>query len=239
MSIYDQEIELLDLNFLNLSIESCPKISFLEIEIDKDISSYKPYLENYFSLPGNKKTNFFTDISNYISYERGQPTHCFDRETITESLTFCDKYCDEDFKTLLGEKIRLKDKNCVFAADDEIVSLAGVMGGESTACSKKQKKFWWNALILILRSIIGKAVKYNLKSDAAHKFERGVDFASQEKVLRRFISVIKDHVPIKSLKMKTFIGKEFEDKYLPVEIEKVNKILGTNLKYEEYVNLSK
>ena len=87
-SIYDQEIELLDLNFLNLSIESCPKISFLEIEIDKDISSYKPYLENYFSLPGNKKTNFFTDISNYISYERGQPTHCFDRETITESLTF-------------------------------------------------------------------------------------------------------------------------------------------------------
>ena len=234
-SIYDQEIELLDLNFLNLSIESCPKISFLEIEIDKDISSYKPYLENYFSLPGNKKTNFFTDISNYISYERGQPTHCFDRETITESLTFCDKYCDEDFKTLLGEKIRLKDKNCVFAVDDEIVSLAGVMGGESTACSKETKKVLVECAYFNPEVIIGKAVKYNLKSDAAHKFERGVDFASQEKVLRRYISVIKDHVPIKSLKMKTFIGKEFEDKYLPVEIEKVNRILGTNLKYEDYV----
>ena len=35
--------------------------------------------------------------------------------------------------------------------------------------------------------------------------------------------------------MKTFIGKEFEDKYLPVEIEKINNILGTNLKYEDYV----
>ena len=62
--IYDEEIESLDLNFTNLSIESCPKISFLEIEIDKDISSYKPYLENYFLLPGTKKTNFFRDVSN-------------------------------------------------------------------------------------------------------------------------------------------------------------------------------
>ncbi len=234
-SIYDQEIELLDLNFLNLSIESCPKISFLEIEIDKDTSSYKTYLENYFSLPGNKKTNFFTDISNYISYERGQPTHCFDREKITDSLTFCDKYCDEDFKTLLGEKIRLKDWNCVFAADGEVVSLAGVMGGESTACSKETKKVLVECAYFNPEAIIGKTIKYNLKSDAAHKFERGVDFASQEKVLRRYISVVKDHVPIKSLKMKTFIGEEFEDKYLPIEIEKVNNILGTNLKYEEYV----
>ena len=37
--IYDEDIDKLDLNFKNLSEEVCPKISFLEIEIDKDISS--------------------------------------------------------------------------------------------------------------------------------------------------------------------------------------------------------
>ena len=233
--IYDEEIESLDLNFKNLSVESCPKISFLEIEIDKDISPYKKYLENFFLLPGNKKTNFFTDISNYISYERGQPTHCFDRETITERLTFCHKSCDEEFKTLLGKKIRLRDKNCIFMVDDEIISLAGIMGGESTACTKETKKVLVECAYFNPESIIGKTVKYNLRSDAAHKFERGVDFASQEKVLRRFISIVREHVSIKSLKMKTFIGRDFEDKYLPIEIEKINKILGTKLKYEDYV----
>jgi len=233
--IYDEEIESLDLNFTNLSIESCPKISFLEIEIDKDISSYKPYLENYFLLPGNKKTNFFTDVSNYISYERGQPTHCFDRETINESLTFCDKSCDEDFKTLLGEKIRLRGKNCIFMVDDEIISLAGVMGGESTACSKETKKVLVECAYFNPEAIIGKMIKYNLRSDAAYKFERGVDFASQEKVLRRYISIVKDHVNIKSLKMKTFIGKDFKDKYLTMDTDKINKILGTDLKYDDYV----
>tara|TARA_B100000401_G_scaffold223851_1_gene151514 strand:+ start:1280 stop:3187 length:1908 start_codon:yes stop_codon:yes gene_type:complete len=233
--IYDEEIEPLDINFTNLSTESCPKISFLEIEIDKDISPYKSYLENYFLLPDNKKTNFFTDISNYVSYERGQPTHCFDRETINESLTFCDKSCDEDFKTLLGEKIRLREKNCIFLVDDKIISLAGVMGGESTACSKETKKVLVECAYFNPEAIIGKMIKYNLKSDAAHKFERGVDFASQEKVLRRYISIVKDHAHIKSLKMKTFIGKDLEDKYLPIDIEKINKVLGTDLKYDDYV----
>ena len=233
--IYDEEIESLDINFTNLSTESCPKISFLEIEIDKDISPYKSYLENYFLLPDNKKTNFFTDISNYVSYERGQPTHCFDRETINESLTFCDKSCDEDFKTLLGEKIRLREKNCIFLVDDKIISLAGVMGGESTACTKETKKVLVECAYFNPEAIIGKMIKYNLKSDAAHKFERGVDFASQEKVLRRYISIVKDHAHIKSLKMKTFIGKDLEDKYLPIDIEKINKVLGTDLKYDDYV----
>ena len=157
--IYDEEIESLDINFTNLSTESCPKISFLEIEIDKDISPYKPYLENYFLLPGNKKTNFFTDISNYVSYERGQPTHCFDRETINESLTFCNKSCDEDFKTLLGEKIRLREKNCIFLVDDKIISLAGVMGGESTACTKETKKVLVECAYFNPEAIIGKMIR--------------------------------------------------------------------------------
>ena len=59
----------LDIDFENLSKDDCRKISFLEIEIQEINIDYKPYLENYFSALGNNKTNFFTDISNYISYE--------------------------------------------------------------------------------------------------------------------------------------------------------------------------
>ena len=234
--IYDEEIESLDIDFKNLSIESCPKISFIEIEIGEDISSYKPYLENFFLLPGNKKTNFFTDISNYLSYERGQPTHCFDRKKITKSLTLCYRSCHENFSTLLGSEIRLRDKNCVFTVDNKIISLAGIIGGESTACTKETKKVLVECAYFNPEVIIGKTIKYNLKSDAAHKFERGVDFRSQEKVLRRFVSIVKDHVSIKSLKMKTFIGKDYEDKYLPIETGKINDILGTTLKKDDFIN---
>tara|TARA_Y100000741_G_scaffold25127_1_gene18222 strand:+ start:27528 stop:29435 length:1908 start_codon:yes stop_codon:yes gene_type:complete len=234
--IYEADIEILEFGFKNLAFKSCPKISFLEIEIDKNISPYKAYLENYFSKLGNNKTNFFTDISNYISYERGQPTHCFERESITNDLTFSNRTCAESFKTLLGNKIKLEGKNCVFTINDEIVSLAGVMGGESTACSTNTRKVLVECAYFNPEDIIGKTVKYNLKSDAAHKFERGVDIASQEIVLRRFISIVQDHTSIKSLRMNSFIGNKIKERYLPIETERINKILGTKLTTDEYVN---
>ncbi len=235
--IYDEDLDQLEIDFRNLSTDCCPKISFLEIEIDKVISPYKEYLENYFSLLGNNKTNFFTDISNYILYERGQPTHCFERESITEDLIFSNQSCDESFKTLLGNEIKLEGKNCVFKSGDKIISLAGVMGGESTACTQRTRKVLVECAYFNPEEIIGKTVKYNLKSDAAHRFERGVDIESQEKVLRRFIRIVKDHASIKSLRIKTFIGKRSEDKYLQIETEKINKILGTKLKKDEYISL--
>ncbi len=234
--IYEEDIDQLDLNFKNESVESCPKISFLEIEIDENISPYKPYLENYFLNLGNNKINFFTDISNYISYEMGQPTHCFDSELITNQLVFSNRDCNDSFKTLLGNEVKLEGKNCVFTIDGEIVSLAGVMGGESTACSAKTKKVLVECAYFNPEDIIGKTVKYNLKSEAAHKFERGVDIFIQEEVLRRFITVVQDHTTIKSLKIKTFDSNNFQEKYLPIDVEGVNKILGTKLKKEEYIN---
>ncbi len=234
--IYDEDLDQLEIDFRNLSTDCCPKISFLEIEIDEEISPYKEYLENYFSLLGNNKTNFFTDISNYILYERGQPTHCFERESITEDLIFSNQSCDESFKTLLGNEIKLEGKNCVFKCGDKIISLAGVMGGESTACSQRTRKVLVECAYFNPEEIIGKTVKYNLKSDAAYRFERGVDIESQEKVLKRFIRVVKDHASIKSLRIKTFIGKHSEDKYLQIETEKINKILGTKLKKDEYIS---
>ena len=72
-----------------------------------------------------------------------------------------------------------------FYIDDKIISLAGIMGGESTACTKETKKVLVECAYFNPEAIIGKTIKYNLKSDAAHKFERGVDFASQEKVFEK------------------------------------------------------
>ena len=236
---YEEDIDELDLNFINLSVDACPKISFLEIEIDEEVIPYKPYLENYFSLLGVNKTNFFADISNYISYERGQPTHCFDKELLTKDLTFRYKNCQESFKTLLGSEVKLEGKNCVFTSGEEIISLAGIMGGESTCCSSKTRKVLVECAYFNPEAIIGKSIKYNLKSDAAHKFERGVDRESQEKVLRRFITVVKDHALVKSLRIKTFVGSDFDEIYLPIETEKINKILGINLSKEQYIGFLK
>ena len=238
--IFQGDIKELNLDFKNLSPEVCPKISFLEIEIEGNTNEYKPYLENYFSLLGNKKVNFFTDISNYISYELGQPTHCFDSSTINNQLIFENKICEKSFKTLLGSEINLSDKNCIFSANNEIISLAGVMGGMSTACSTSTKKALIECAYFIPEAIIGKSVKYNLASDAAHKFERGVDIQSQEEVLRRFIEVVRDHISINNIKIQTFDEGQAQKINIPIDVTRINKILGIDLEEEKYLtHLSK
>ncbi len=234
-NIFQQDIEKLNLNFKNLSPDVCPKISFLEIEIEDDIKDYKPYIERYFSILGNKKVNFFTDISNYVSYELGQPTHCFDSDTINDQLIFENRICKESFHTLLGSDLNLTGENCVFSVNNEIISLAGVMGGMSTACSKRTTKALIECAFFEPEAIIGKSIKYNLISDAAHKFERGVDIQSQEIVIRRFIEIIKDHAPIKNIKFQTFGEAQGHKANIPINVKRINKILGIDLEEEKFL----
>ena len=234
--IYQDDIENLDIEFKNLSENNCPKISFLEIDISETTSNYKPYLDNYFNVLGNNKTNLFTDISNYISYELGQPTHCFDRKSINNKLIFENKDLNSSFKTLLGTEINLVGKNCVFSMNDEVISLAGVMGGASTACNNNTRSVLVECAYFHPEAIIGKSVKYNLSSDAAYKFERGVDVCSQEKTLRRFIKILEDHTNIKSIKLKSFISKNHENISIPIDVDKINKILGTNINETQYLS---
>ena len=239
VDIFEDNFDSLEIDFENLSPSDCPQISFLEIEIEEATENYKPYLENYFSGLGNKKTNFFTDISNFISYELGQPTHCFNREAVKNKLIFENKDCKNTFKTLLNSEITLEDYNCVFTLDGEIISLAGVMGGASTACSRETKKVLVECAYFNPESIIGKSIKYNLISDASHKFERGVDIALQEMVLRRFTKVVQDHAKLKSIRLKSFTAGLIKSTSIPIDVKKINNILGTSLEKDEYIRCLK
>lgn len=235
LDIFEGDIEQLDIDFKNFAPKDCPKVTFLEIEIEEVSDSYQPYLANYLSCLDKKKTNIFTDISNYISYEIGQPTHCYNSDNINSTLIFENKECNDKFMTLLGSEINLTGQNCVFSLDDAVISLAGVMGGASTACSNETKKVLVECAYFNPESIIGKSIKYNLKSDAAHKFERGVDIAAQEYTLRRFIKIVEEHAKIKTVKMKSFSENDLSIHELEIDINKINKILGTQLNEEEYL----
>jgi len=240
LNIYEDKIRDLDLDFTNLSKETCPKISFLEIEIAGPVDIYEDYLESYYKKMGINKNNFFTDISNYLSYELGQPTHCFDKEQLTGNIVFEYKDCSEEFETLLGKKIQLTGKNCVFSNNGKIISLAGVMGGQKTACSKSSTKVLVECAFFNPEAIIGQTTKYNLQSDAAHKFERCTDIDSHEKVLRRFIKIVEDHVEIKSLRISSFEYQEMSEKKIEREVTKINSILGTSISDDFYkINLEK
>ena len=232
---YDADIPESNLAFENKAQDLCPNISFVEIEIEGKVKDYAPYLENYFKDLKLNKNNLFTDISNYLAYETGQPTHCYDSSRINGPLVLEKRNKQEKFKTLLGSEIELKGENLVFTINDVAVDLAGTMGDESTSCSEETTKVLVECAYFKPEEILGKARQYNLNSEASYKFERGVDFLSQEQVLRRFIAVVADHAKIKSLAFKTE-QRKVDKTEVEFDSDRLNKIIGTELTETEQKN---
>ena len=232
--IYEDELAKLDLNFFNKTIDECPEISFLNIQINDQVSEYKDYLNDYFIDLNINKNNFFTDVSNYVAYEMGQPTHSYDFSLIEDDITLQEFTSTSSFKTLLGNNIELEGSNLVFTSKGKIINLSGVVGGIETACSRTTKDALIECAYFRPDSIIGKAVKYNIHSDASHKFERGTDPLCHERVLRRFIEIVKDHAEIYKLEIYRNSSYDLKEAELEFNLEKINKILGLNISAEVY-----
>ena len=231
---YEDKLEKLEINFKNNSAEDCPNISFLSIEVDEIPDLYEDYLESYFTTFKINKNNFFTDISNYVAYEIGQPTHCYDILSIDNEIEFTSENLNENFETLLNKNIILSGSNCVFKSNNEVINLAGVMGSKSTACSEETKKVLIECAYFKPESIIGKAQKYNLHSDASYKFERGVDPSMLEKAIRRFIKIVSDHTKIVDFKYANFQSKDLPLKKIKYDLQKIQNIIGTEIQDKIY-----
>ena len=234
--VFTEKLNELQLDFENLSKNTCPNISFLKLEIDQVPEMYKNSLDNYFTDLGLNKNNFFTDVSNYLSYETGQPTHCYDGDKMGGKLLFHEIEKSEEFETLLDKKIALTGKNPVFSLNDIVINLAGVVGGKSTSCSTNTKTVIVECAFFQPEAIIGKSVKYDIQSEASHKFERGVDPDCHERVLRRFIKLVDDHADIKEISIISYDSKYNPIHQLPVNVQKINQIIGINITENEYLN---
>ena len=235
LEISDQAIDSLDIAFNNHSPKDCPKISFLNIEIDSQVKKYKPYLESYFADLDIKKNNFFTDISNYLAYEIGQPTHCYDFSKLGQSLDFNNLEINEKFITITDQSIELSGNNCVFFSDNKLINLAGVMGGKNTCCEDSTTNVLIECAYFNPESIIGKSVKYDLQSDAAYKFERGVDPQEHDQALRRFIKIVLDHTKVKNLAILSQDSKNVSPRHLDRDAALISRILGTELSEDFYI----
>ena len=234
--IYSNDIPILELDFTNNADDECPSISFLNIEIEKPNTAYCNYLEDYFTDLEINKNNFFTDISNYLAYEMGQPTHCYDFDTLEGNISLENKEISTQFKSLLGKSIELSNKNLVFMNNKNVINLAGIMGDIKSACSKNTTNVLVECAYFRPESIMGKAIKYNLHSDASHKFERGVDINCHENVLRRFIQIVDDNAKINKVEIYKNSLKSFKRTKLDFNIRKVNTILGTDVNSAFYKN---
>ena len=143
---------------------------------------------------GQRSVSPLVDISNYVMFELGRPSHIFDLDKISGGLNVRWGKEGETLKLLSGNTIKIDDfiKVGVIADDKEVESLAGIMGGDATAVSDDTKNIYIEAAFWFPKAVAGRSRHFNFSTDAGHRFERGVDPEFTTEHIERITALVLD-----------------------------------------------
>ncbi len=124
---------------------------------------------------GVRPLSLLVDVTQYVMLELGQPMHAFDRDTLTGPIGVRRARAGEGVKLLDGRDVVLDEQFLAITDADRVIALAGVMGGFDTRVTQTTRNVFLEAAHFAPEAIIGRGRKLGLHTDAAHRFERGVD----------------------------------------------------------------
>lgn len=139
---------------------------------------------------GQRSVAPLVDISNYVMFELGRPSHIFDLDRIAGDLHVRWAKAGEQIELLNGKTIELQTDVGVIADAEKPESLAGIMGGEATAVGDATRNVYIEAAFWWPEAVAGRSRRLGFATEAGHRFERGVDAASIPEHLERITALV-------------------------------------------------
>jgi phenylalanyl-tRNA synthetase beta chain len=141
---------------------------------------------------GQRPINNIVDITNYILHETGQPLHAFDAAAITGGTIIVKTLPQNTPFTTLDEKERKLDNTDLMICNaEEGMCIAGVFGGAKSGVKEHTKNIFLESAWFNPTSIRKTSFRHGLRSEAAVRFEKGVDISNVVNVLKRAALLIK------------------------------------------------
>lgn len=205
----------------------CPRYMAAEVSNIKIMPS-TAIMQRRLKAVGLRPINNIVDVTNYILIEIGQPMHAFDKSLIRGGEIIVRRADDGEEVTALDEKPRKLDSSMLTIRDKEgAVAIAGVMGGLNSAINDNTKDIIFESAKFMRDNIRRTSRVLNLRSDSSTRYERGIDFLSQELGIKRALSIISDNGwGDISTGIIDELAEDLTPKSISVEIEKINEILG-------------
>ena len=193
------------------------------------------WLQNRLIQLGMRPINSIVDISNYVMLELGQPNHTFDLAKVPNGRLRVRRAVEgETLVTLDDVERTLTEIDGVIADEsDQVVSLAGVMGGASTEISDSTtdvllEMAWWDP-----PSISRTVKRLNLPSEASTRFRRGADWGENiDRAMNRFIQLATEQGAVAVAGQVDVAGTTPDRTPIRVRAGKVNGLIGTDLSAE-------
>ena len=134
------------------------------------------WMQRRLTMAGQRPINNIVDISNYVMLELGTPNHTFDADQVAQHhIVVRTAKPGETLKTLDGRTHALATDHLLVCDPVQALSVAGVMGGESSEVSPTTTNVLVEAAVWEPTIIRRMSTAFKLRSEASKRFERGVD----------------------------------------------------------------
>ncbi len=172
--------------------EACARYSGILIDGVK-VGPSPIWLKNKLQAIGARSINNIVDITNFILHETGQPLHAFDAAKIQGKKVVVKKCAPNSLFTTLDEKERkLSAEDLMICDIEKPMCIAGVFGGLHSGVSATTNRIFLESAWFENVHIRKTSVFHGLRTDAATRFEKGVDIANTVKVLEKAAAMIQE-----------------------------------------------
>ncbi|SNS58533.1 phenylalanyl-tRNA synthetase beta subunit [Geodermatophilus saharensis] len=173
--------------------DRCDRFSMVALE-DLDPAAPSPWwLRRRLTECGIRSISLAVDVTNFVMLELGQPMHAFDRAAVTGPVTVRLARDGEELTTLDGTTRELTGDDLLITDDTGPIGLAAVMGGENTEIGDASSAVLLEAAHWEPTGVSRTARRHRLPSEAAKRFERGVDPEMTVVALARAAELLAEH----------------------------------------------
>ena len=191
---------------------------------------------------GHRSISALVDITNYVMLTLGQPMHVYDLDRLSGGLTARMAKAGESIKLLNEQTHEMQDDVLVIADDEKAVGMAGVMGSWDSKAELSTKNIFLEAAFFAPEVIQGKTRRYKFTSDAAHRFERGVDFMGQIEALEYATALVQqicggegDENPVQIGPVSEVVGELPQRETVSMRVARACKVIGVEIPAEQMV----
>lgn len=217
--------------------EACPRYAGLVIR-GVQTGASPAWMQQRLKAIGVRPISNIVDITNYILHETGQPLHAFDEDKIggREVKVKC-LPADTPFVTLDGKERKLFTEDLMICDANEPTCIGGVFGGEHSGISGTTKNIFLESAWFNPQFVRRTSLRHGLRTDAASRFEKGVDISSTVMVLKRAAMLIKEIAGGEISEITDIYPAPAEKKRVAVKYQYLKKLSGKNYHPEAVKNI--
>ncbi|HBT38996.1 MAG: Phenylalanine--tRNA ligase beta subunit [Thermotoga sp. 50_1627] len=229
VEIFDEPVE----RFVSVQIEDvegCPRYCAGYVRSSK-VKDSPLWMKRRLMACGVRPINNIVDASNYVMLLTGHPVHVFDYSKVKDGriVVRCAKK-DEQVVLLDERTYKLKGIETLITDGENILAVGGVMGAQDSGVTQSTEELLLEVAYFDPVRIRRTCKALNIKSDASHRFERGVDPNDADYVMNLLIDTIQRVAG--GLSARGFVDvypRKIERKSVTLRKERMRKILGIDV----------